>query len=151
VSAQADLLSKHINHSGETCFTSKVDGGQFRLVLPQIVRGDQIAVDIHLATARPLTLTPFVISPPYGPPQTAVNQLPETVPAGNHRMVAAFRSTPAGVVGFTDLNAGADFCILGVQVAAVGVASLPHTNQCQNVDMYGSQVGTRGPCGVKWQ
>jgi hypothetical protein len=36
-------------------------------------------------------------------------------------------------------------------VAAVGVPSLPHTNQCQNVDIYGSPVGTRGPCGVKWQ
>lgn len=142
----AYLLATHVNSKGDACFTSKVEGGQFRIALPQKVEGAQIAVDIRLTTARPLTMTPFVV----GPPQTTVNDLPENVPAGNHRLIAALGSTPAGIVGFTDLNADADFCILGIQVAAVGAPSPLQAGQCQNVDLYGSPVGVRESCGVSW-
>lgn len=143
---QSYLLSMHTDSNGDACFTSRVGGGQFRLTLPQGVSGDQLAVDIHLATSHPLTMTPFVV----GPSQTTVNEWPDTVPAGQHRLVVAFQNTPANIVGFTGLNAGADFCVLGIQVGALGVQASLHTNQCQKVNQYGWPVGTREPCGVQW-
>ena len=140
------ILRTHVNSSGDTCFTGKAAGGEFAIVLPRKVSGDQIAVDVHLATARPLTLTPFVIGH-----SLTVNAFPETAPAsGNQRLVAALQGTTAGVVGFAALSADADFCVLGVQVAAVGVVSLPDFH-CQIANVYGSPVGTRVPCGVAWQ
>ena len=140
-------LSTHVNASGETCFTGKKAGGQFNIVLPRPVSGEQIAADVHIKTARPLTMIPFAV----GPPQTA-NTLAVTVPAGDHRVVVALEGTTSVKdVGFYNLNADVDFCVGGVQVAAVGVASSPSDGACQNVDSYGSPLANREPCGVAWQ
>ena len=144
--APPSRLSTHVNSNGDTCFTSRVEGGEFGISLPHKVSGGQIAVDIHLSTARPLTLTPFVVGPPL-----AANELPETVPAGNHRLVAALQGNSAGIIGFAYLNAHADFCVHSIQVAAVGAASGPQADQCHKVDIYGSPVGNREPCGATWQ
>jgi hypothetical protein len=137
-------LSSHVNSSGDTCFTAKSAGGQFRIVLPQTVSGDQLAVDIHLSTTHPLRLTPLVSSP-----KVTINAFPETMPAGDHRLIAALQGTPAGTIGFIGLSEDAEFCVLGVQVAAVGVGS-PQSDECQAVDVYGTPTGSREPCG-EWQ
>jgi hypothetical protein len=140
-------LSAHVNASGETCFTGRKAGGQFNIVLPRTVSGGQIAVDARIKTARPLTMIPFGVRPPLTANTLAVN-----VPAGNHRLVVALEgSTSVKDVGFYDLNANVDFCLGGVQVAAVGVAASPSDGQCQNVDSYGSPLANREPCGVAWQ
>jgi hypothetical protein len=139
-------LSTHVNGSGDACFSSKTDGGQFRVVLPQTVTGEQLAVSLQLDSRHRLSLTPFVI----GPPAVTVNYFPETVPAGSHRMMASLQSTPATIVGFSGVPANADFCVQGIQVAAVGVPSPSQPGQCQPVNIYGTAAGPLEPC-VKWQ
>jgi hypothetical protein len=144
---QGSGLSTRVNASGETCFSGREAGGQFNIVLPRTVRGDQIAVDVRIKTTRPLTMIPFAV----GPPQT-VNALGVTVPADDRRLIVALDGTTSVKdVGFYDLNANVDFCLGGVQVAAVGVAASPSDGQCQNVDSYGSPLAKREPCGVAWQ
>jgi hypothetical protein len=140
-------LSSHVNSNGETCFTGTGDNGQFRIVLPKQVDGSQIAVDLHVVAARPFTVTPFLVTPHS---QTTLNVSSVTVPAGNHRLLASLSNNPVSVVGFIGFDRDADFCVLGLQVAGVGVISPTHADQCQNVNQYGSPVGTREPCGVAW-
>jgi hypothetical protein len=144
---QSYQLSMHVDSSGDTCFTGKKPGGQFRVLLPQKVEGGQIAIDLRLTATYPLTMTPFAI----GPPQR-VNTVSVTVATGDHRVVVAVEGgTSASIVGFTELSANPDFCVRGIQVAAVGVASASSNDRCQSVDQYGSPAGNREPCGVKWQ
>jgi hypothetical protein len=141
------LLSTHVDSAGDTCFTGKQPGGQFRVLLPQHVTGGQIAVDLRLAATRPVSMTPFAI----GPPQW-VNAVSVSVATGDQRvMVAMEGSNSASIVGFTELSGHSDFCVLGMQVAAVGVAAPRVDGQCREVDAYGSPVGAREPCGSKWQ
>ena len=120
-------MGQSCDEGSDTCFTGKGNNGQFRVVLPQPVKGNQIAVDMHVDTARPFTVTPFVVTPKA---QTTLNQSSVTVPAGTHRLVTAFGNAPASVVGFVGFDADADFCVLGLQVAGVGVASLAQNGQC---------------------
>ena len=126
------------------CFTAKSANGQFIIALPQRVSADQIAIDMHIVSAHPLTLTPFG----YGPP-VMLNSFSDTVHAGDQRLVAALQGSPVRSIGFSYLSPNANFCIKSLQVAAVGVVSPANSDLCQKVNIYGLPVGSREPC-VDW-
>ena len=90
-------LSEYVDPNGDACFKGKTADGQFRIALPRAVRGEQIAVDLRLTTARALTLTPFTID---ASQVVTLNSFSETLPiwkpktdggiaaeGGNHRRI----------------------------------------------------------------
>jgi hypothetical protein len=125
------------------CYAGNAKPGQFRVSLPTAVPG-VAAANLDLSTVHEITMTPFSV----GGTLTAVNQLPITRPAGDHRMIVALQGAPVDVLGFTGITPHSHFCLSSLQVGSLLVATAGG-NPCQRVDKYGTAYD-RVACGVPW-
>jgi hypothetical protein len=133
--------------ANETCFeVSPLALGSVTIRLPQLVKGSQLAMDLHIEASQAMVGTPFST----GSTGILYNPLPVQVPKGSFRMMTEIVSSGTQEVGLTNLSPGAHLCMSTLQVGAVEI-NLPATASCAQVNSFGAVAVPVRECGVAWR